>query len=214
MDARWFDTNYWQQQQALLGGAPGRGTSCFISTPAGEAVLRHYHRGGLMARLNKDHYLWTGLTRTRAWQELHLTHQLHQLKLPVPQPLAARIQRSGLTYQADLLTLRLPDVQPLAEHLLAGNIQPQLLHSVGQTIRRFHAAGLNHVDLNPRNLLVQSASCQVWLIDFDRCFMQTPRPRPDHPNLQRLQRALHKLNSQQADEWFQTILQGYQQTVS
>lgn len=216
ISADWFNLQHWQAQDALLGGAPGRGTSAFIRTPAGEAVWRHYHRGGLPGRFIKDYYLWTGLERTRAWQELHLTRQLLDLGLPVPVPLAAAIHRNGLLYRADLITLRLPDVVPLADWLptAATSEQPALLEQVGQTIQPFHAAGLDHVDLNPRNLLINPASQQVWLIDFDRCRLGKPDAYVAESNLQRLERGLAKIDPAQANQWMEWIRQGYQQKTA
>lgn len=216
ISADWFDLQHWQAQDALLGGAPGRGTSAFIRTPAGEAVWRHYHRGGLPGRFIRDRYLWTGLENTRAWQELHLTRQLLDRGLPVPVPLAAAIHRNGLVYSADLITLRLPDVVPLADWLAKAETsgQPALLEQVGQAIQPFHAAGLDHVDLNPRNLLINPTTRQVWLIDFDRCRLGQPDARVAENNLQRLERGLVKIDPAQASQWMGWIRQGYQQKTA
>lgn len=211
ISANWFDLNYWQTQQAVLGGAPGRGTSLFIETRAGEAVWRHYHRGGLVGRYIKDSYLWLGLEKTRAWQEFKLTAKLLAMGLPVPVPLAACVKPKGLFYTADLITLRLPNAQPLMD-LLEKNNQPTLnplLRQVGQTIQRFHAAGLNHVDLNPRNILVDPLTNKVWLIDFDRCQLTQPNPRLAANNINRLERAFTKLDAKQASTWLQELMAGY-----
>src|SRR5699024_10736198 len=128
----WFAPNYWQQQGKLLGGAPGRGTSCFIEGPQQGMVLRHYHRGGLVGRLLSDLYLWTGLARTRPWQEMALLAELWCRGLPVPTPVAARVQRVGLFwYRADLLTATLPDVVPLAD--VVATLPHAMLLYVGKT---------------------------------------------------------------------------------
>lgn len=203
---------FWQKNQALVGGAPGRGTSAFIQTPAGEAVWRHYHRGGLPGKFIRDRYFWNGLSHTRAWQEMHLTRKLYEKGLPVPRPLAAAVQKQGWFYRADLITARIPDVVPLADLLLEGNASQlqSVLQQAGKTLQPFHAIGLNHVDLNPRNLLVNPATEQVWLIDFDRCQL-TPQPEPRlaSQNIGRLQRALIKLNPTQAKLWLQWFMEGY-----
>lgn len=203
---------FWQKNQALVGGAPGRGTSAFIQTPAGEAVWRHYHRGGLPGNFIRDRYFWNGLSHTRAWQEMHLTRKLYEKGLPVPRPLAAAVQKQGWFYRADLITARIPDVVPLADLLLEGNARQlqSVLRKAGKTLQPFHAIGLNHVDLNPRNLLVNPATEQVWLIDFDRCQL-TPQPEPRlaSQNIGRLQRALIKLNPAQAKLWLQWFMEGY-----
>ena len=209
----WFQLDYWQSQAAVLGGAPGRGTSCFLQTPAGEAVWRHYHRGGLPGRLIKDRYLWTGLKQTRAWQEMYLTRELLDRGLPVPTPLAARVKRQGLTYQADLMTLRIPAAVPLSDYLLEVDEQrqQQVMQLTAQCVARFHQQGLNHSDLNPRNLLIQPQDNKIWLIDFDRCQLGSPNPNQAASNLARLYRGLRKLDPVRAEAWYQQLLSSYQQ---
>lgn len=211
ISADWFDLNYWQTQQAVIGGAPGRGTSLFIETPAGEAVWRHYHRGGLVGRCIKDSYVWQGLEKTRAWQEFKLTAQLLARGLPVPTPLAACVKPKGLFYTADLITLRLPAAQPLMDFLEADNSSKlaDLLHQVGKTVQQFHAAGLNHVDLNPRNILVNPSLNKVWLIDFDRCQLTKPNSKLAASNITRLKRAFAKLNANKTKLWLQAFMAGY-----
>lgn len=218
ISADWFTLNYWQAQQAVLGGAPGRGTSLFINTPAGEAVWRHYQRGGLPGRFIKDSYIWQGLENTRAWQEFKLTAQLLEMGLPVPTPLAACVKRKGLVYSADLITLRIPNAQPLHDLLVNSDpLQPAtlnlLLQEVGKTVQAFHALGVNHTDLNPRNILVDSILNKIWLIDFDRCQLTQPNPTLANNNIQRLERAFIKLDTQlktqQSAAWLKSFMTGY-----
>ncbi|WP_114416780.1 3-deoxy-D-manno-octulosonic acid kinase [Marinospirillum perlucidum] len=207
----WFTADFWKQQQALLGGAPGRGTSAFIKTPAGEAVWRHYHRGGLPGRFIQDYYLWTGLDNTRPWQEMQLTQELYQRGLPVPKPLAARVHKHGLFYQADLITLRIPSARPLAEFLLEQTVKEQqaALLATGKALVPFHQAGLNHTDLNPRNLLIQPQTGKIWVIDLDRCeLLDQPGQVPEN-NLARLYRGLVKLDAAAAPQWQEWLLAGY-----
>lgn len=187
-----FDPDWWQAQGRITGQAPGRGASLFLNAGNGEEwVLRPYRRGGLVARLSEARYLWIGLERTRAFRELRLTADLHARGLPVPRPVAADVTRHGLTYSAALITVRIPGARALASLLENGEADDDLLQRVGATIRRFHDVGLDHVDLNARNLLVDEGG-KVWLIDLDRC-----RLRPDSAwkerNLARLERSLHKL---------------------
>lgn len=205
----WFSLGHWEQRGLLLGGAPGRGTSCFVQGPQQQLVLRHYHRGGLIGRVLRDLYLWTGISRTRPWQEMHLLAELWRLGLPVPMPVAARVVRTGVWYQADLITARLPDVVPLAD--IITELPVVALQQVGKTIRRFHQAGLYHVDLNPRNIVINPITEEVFLLDFDRCrlFAKPLDPLRCRANLNRLHRALVKLNAQKADQWSQTIADGY-----
>lgn len=204
----WFDPDHWQQQDQLLGTGSGRGDSWFLNSPAGELVLRHYRRGGLIGKLISDHYLWSGLTHSRPWQELAVQAQLAALGLPVPEPIGARIQREGLTYRADLLTRRLADVTPLADLLSTHQVDTALMQRVGRMIAHFHQAGLDHVDLNARNILIDAQQAP-WLIDFDRCRITTPDNKTARRNLQRLDRSLQKFAPSQAQTWLEAVIDGH-----
>ncbi|ERS81894.1 hypothetical protein Q671_03290 [Halomonas sp. PBN3] len=164
-------------------------------------MLRPYRRGGLVARLSERRYLWTGLERTRAFRELRLTAELLDQGLPVPRPVAAGVTRHGLTYEATLITVRLPGARALASLLKNGQADDALLQRVGATIRRFHDAGLDHVDLNVRNLLVDDGG-KVWLIDLDRCRLR-PHGAWKARNLERLGRSLEKFGAAEAMEAIQ-----------
>ncbi|MGH8191220.1 MAG: lipopolysaccharide kinase InaA family protein, partial [Rhodanobacteraceae bacterium] len=56
----WFDRSWWQSRGGLRTSGGGRGGVAFLDTPVGSCVLRHYHRGGWMAPLLGDRYLWRG----------------------------------------------------------------------------------------------------------------------------------------------------------
>ncbi|MCK0769227.1 3-deoxy-D-manno-octulosonic acid kinase [Chromohalobacter canadensis] len=194
IDSRWLTPDFWRERDAVLGEAPGRGASLFIACDEERWALRPYRRGGLIARLSDARYVWTGLERTRAFREMRLTAELKQRGLPVPAPVAAGVWRHGPSYTATLITRLIPDVQALAERLPTAT--PALLKRVGHTVRRFHDAGLDHVDLNARNLLVD-ADDHIWLIDFDRCRLRTPG-RWQEDNLARLERSLAKFGAPEA----------------
>ncbi len=208
----WFDLNWWRSQGRPVGSAQGRGESYFVDAEAGgrqwSLVWRHYRRGGLVARFSEDSYLWPGMNKTRPYLELHLTADLYERGLPVPRPLAAQIVRDGLFYRADLITERLADVSSLADRI-ARDAAKVPWRSVGQTIARFHDVGLDHVDLNIRNILL-SGDDRVYLIDFDRCRLRKVSKNWQQSNLDRLQRSLSKQFPQPeyALHW-QTLLQGY-----
>lgn len=203
----WFHGDFWEARQAVVGQAPGRGASLFLEAGPEEWVLRPYRRGGLIARLSETRYLWTGEARSRAFRELRLTATLHERGLPVPRPVAACLWRHGLTYEAALITVRLPGAKALAERLTRADAC--LLARVGRTIRQFHRAGLDHVDLNARNLLVDETG-QVWLIDLDRCRLRAPGPWRER-NLQRLERSLKKFGVPEA---IAAIRRGYDSASS
>ncbi|WP_425283430.1 3-deoxy-D-manno-octulosonic acid kinase [Halomonas daqiaonensis] len=199
-----LDPYAWRQRGLVVGEAPGRGVSLFLAVGKEEWVLRPYRRGGLIAQLSERRYVWTGLQRTRAFREFHLTAGLHAQGLPVPRPVATGVTRHGLVYEAALITVRIPGARALSELLKRGDADAALIERVGATIRRFHNAGLDHVDLNARNLLVDTEG-KVWLIDLDRCRLR-PKGTWQADNLERLERSLAKFG---AIEAMATIRDGY-----
>jgi 3-deoxy-D-manno-octulosonic acid kinase len=211
----WFDPGYWGSRSELDGEARGRGTTHYIKTDGKRLVLRHYRRGGLIAHLSKDRYLWRDEGSTRPFAEWQLTYRLHRAGLPVPAPVAARYQRDGLTYRGDIITERLSTVGSLAECLRTGALSVLTWISVGRCIRRFHDLGVCHADLNAHNVLLNEEG-SVYLIDFDRGQLRKPGLWRDG-NLVRLRRSLEKITYALPSERFgeadwHGLLDGYRQS--
>lgn len=181
----------------------GRQAAWFVSGDFGQAVLRHYRRGGLMAHINQASYVWTGADTTRAFAEFQLLLFMKQAGLPVPQPLAATYTRCGLLYSAAILIQRIPAVQPLAKVLDAGNHQ-----AVADAVLAMHNAGVWHADLNAYNILVNDLG-QVWLIDFDKGKRQFMTPKRRTNNLARLRRSLVKVSGDLGELWWHRFNQAY-----
>jgi 3-deoxy-D-manno-octulosonic acid kinase len=190
LSAEWFDPAYWRARGELDGSAQGRATAHFIKSAGNRYLLRHYHRGGLMARLRGDRYGWRGEEGTRPFAEWLLTYRLHRAGLPVPAPVGARYVRKGASYSGDLITERLPTVGSLAECLRTGALSVVTWISIGRCVRRFHDVGLCHADLNAHNVLLSEEG--VYLIDFDRSQLRAPGLWRD-ANLVRLRRSLDKV---------------------
>jgi 3-deoxy-D-manno-octulosonic acid kinase len=211
----WFVPAYWEARDALHYLSGGRGGVAAIATPAGECILRHYHRGGLVARLLADRYLWQGAARTRSFAEFRLLQQIARLGLPGPVPIAARHVRQGAWYTADLITLRIPQARTFSEVLAGGAVDATVAGQVGGVVARFHRAGVWHADLNAHNILLNAEGAHV--IDFDRGRLRTPHAAWRQANLRRLQRSLLKLGAASDGEpafeatiW-QPLLAGYRQ---
>lgn len=189
----WFEPEWWQEQGKLGQRAGGRGGNWFVDTPRGPCVLRHFHRGGQMARLLADRYLWPGGdSATRGFSEFHLLCELRERELPVPEPVAARYRRRGLFYTADLLTRKLPGIT-LARRLAEGTLDQALGRRLGALLARFHRHGVFHADLNAHNILVDDS--ELHLIDFDRGSIRPHNGAWREANLARLLRSLRKLGA-------------------
>ncbi len=192
----WFKTEYWQQHGGISPVELGRGAAWFIHAHEQEQhyVLRHYRRGGLIANISLDHYLWTGLDSTRAWREWKLLAHIQGCGLPGPKPLAARVVRHGLFYSADIMTHKLGDTVTLSSYLSGDKLSASKWQSIGSCIRKFHNADIYHADLNAHNLLLDDKG-RVYIIDFDKGRIDMGSSWHSK-NLQRLHHSLDKLSRQ------------------
>jgi 3-deoxy-D-manno-octulosonic acid kinase len=215
-DESWFEPD--RGRAATTASKGGRGAVVYFDAPFGACVLRHYHRGGLVAHVNSDRYLWTGRKRTRSFREFRLLTDLHEAGLPVPAPLMARYLRNGLSYRADLITRQIPGARTLAERLAATELDAALAARVGRTLASFHAHGVWHADLNAHNLLIDPAG-KVWLIDFDRCSIRKPAMPWQQANLGRLLRSFRKLHASRTiadfdDVFWHPMLAAYHRSLA
>lgn len=216
--AHLFDRRYWRELGALTEVSGGRGSVCFLRTDAGRWVLRHYRRGGLIARFSADRYLWLGAARTRSFAEWRLLAELRRRGLPVPAPIAAGYVRTGLTYRADLITAELPGARTLAHAMADAKSAPLSAdgwRDIGRTIAAFHVHGVHHADLNAHNILLTDAGDPpaVHIIDFDRGRIRA-RGAWEQQVLGRLRRSLEKVGRQRgiafADEQWRWLIEGTQ----
>lgn len=190
-DESLFDVKFWLADAATARTPGGRGAALFIEHIGQAWVLRHYQRGGFVARLTADRYLWTGENRTRAFREWRLLCELRQQGLPVPAPIAARYVRHGLSYRGDLITERISGAQPVSALLAGAPLPLSTWRAIGHCIRQLHEHGVWHADLNAHNILV-AAPERVSLVDFDRARRRAPGPWRE-ANLARLERSLNKI---------------------
>jgi 3-deoxy-D-manno-octulosonic acid kinase len=153
-------------------------------------VLRHYHRGGVVARFVYDHYLWTGLQRSRPFREWRLLARLHELGLPAPRPIAARVARQGPIYQADIVTSFISGTRPLSAFLRDGDVADDQWIGIGTMLSDFHRHGVDHPDVTAHNILL--AGRAAFLVDFDNAKLR-PTGRWARAGLARLERSLRKV---------------------
>ncbi|MCL9777520.1 3-deoxy-D-manno-octulosonic acid kinase [Vibrio methylphosphonaticus] len=185
-----FDSAYWQQKDRIIGSAQGRGTTWFVQTQTIDAALRHYRRGGLFGKLVKDQYWFSGWEKTRSFQEFQLLQTLIAAGVNVPRPIAAQATKSGLCYQADLLSEKIPNARDLVAILQEQPLPESMYRKIGQEIGKMHQAQVNHTDLNIHNILIDDQD-KVWIIDFDKCYQQDG-DRWKGGNLERLERSFLK----------------------
>jgi 3-deoxy-D-manno-octulosonic acid kinase len=208
-----FDPNYWSARGEFKPVSGGRGSAWFVGPASQPLVLRHYRRGGFIARLSQDRYGWAGEDRVRAFAEWRLLDYLAQRGLRVPKPVAAFYRRAGMTYQCDLITQRIVDGQSLSAALAASPMPETTWRAIGAAIARLHSHGVDHADLNAHNILLDGNQ-SVSVIDFDRGRLRAPG-RWMLRNLRRLERSLEKISMSLPSDRFtpadwKQLLAGYQ----
>jgi len=165
-------------------------------------------------KISKDRFVYTGLEKTRSIAELKMLEQMRELALPVPKPLAARVERVGLLqYRNDILIETIPGTKDGFKILKKNKLSSKTWFNIGTTIRRFHDQGVFHSDLNIHNILIDKNDC-IHVIDFDRCEFRNQADDWKKQNLQRLQRSLLKEKGLHSDfnyttkDW-QQLMAGY-----
>ncbi len=192
-----FDRERWRARGVVTAHTGGRGSIHFIEDRGRRWALRRYLRGGIVARLVRERFLFLGEDRTRSFLELRLLASLLQRGLPVPAPVAAGYRRSFCTYVAELITERLAGAASLTEMLRAGRMNETRWAAIGRCLRRFHDAGVQHADLNANNIMLGEAG-EVWVLDFDRGRLREPGAWRERV-LDRLARSLAKITAGRID---------------
>ncbi len=225
----WFDPRTFGGEAV---GEGGRQAAWFVQGPFGAAVLRHYRRGGLRARLGRETYFWLGAARTRSFAEYRVLARLRAADVAVPAPLGAAYWRRGLGYRAAILVARIPGARTLAGCLAAAPDaapdaalaaadgtaggttawrKPRAVDPlpVARAIHAMHEAGVSHADLNAHNILLD-AQGRVWLIDFDRAAVGVASPGQRRKNLLRLRRSLVKVCGAPGARWWDELHSAYE----
>ena len=176
-------------------------------------VLRHYCRGGLPARFSRDRFLFRGWNATRAYKELYLLEKMIDLGLPVPHPVASKSELTSIFYTSDIIMHEIRNSKTLAQVLIKERLVPQIWRKIGYMIKKFHVAGIQHIDLNANNILIDGQE-RLYLIDFDRCIQHDYSQEWGGRGLMRLKRSLLKIQRINkhlffTEDDFQVLCAGY-----
>jgi len=214
ISAERFTAEGWLHAEVLTGSlrSAGRGNTMFVGNVPRQFVLRHYRRGGLLGKLVRDTYMFSGEDLTRSFMEWRLLDKLAANNMNVPRPAAARFVRRGTFYTADLITVRIPDVVSLSQYIAAEDQDEAFWQALGAAIWKFHEAGVYHADMNAYNVQVDKDG-DIWMLDFDKGALKPPGPWQQQ-TLSRLHRSLKKVLDLdpklhfRATNWEQ-LLEGY-----
>jgi len=138
------------------------------------AYVRRYRHGGLLGDLLGEAYFDRP---PRPWRELAATEAARVSGVEAPEVLAAIAEPLGpawlgVPYRGVLVTRSIEGRRSLAAALreaASPEERAAWIESAADTVRRLHAAGIHHPDLNVTNFLVGARPTEpVAVIDFDR----------------------------------------------
>lgn len=169
----------------------GRAPVYFLPSPPRDRVVRHYVRGGVVAKWLGDRYLRLGTPRP--FMETIASEALRALDIPTPRVLAAVAYPSGPVYRGDLATEYIPNARDLADLLFGARTPPitdqdvriSALMQAGRMVARMATLGVLHPDLNLKNFLAEGgrpdsgsplAHPKIHLLDLDRCRISPRSP--------------------------------------
>jgi 3-deoxy-D-manno-octulosonic acid kinase len=193
----------------MLGG--GRQAHPVVVLPTGEkAVVRRYHRGGLVQRINAARYFGGN----RAFDELRATERARTGGVRTARIVAAIESPRTVGYTAMLATLLIPGARDAAAWLAANEGDPdEMLRDAGRQIAAMHQAGVSHPDVHLRNLLVvdRDDAPEVWLLDFDKARVYAAPVTRAHraADLRRLARSARKLRAGLGADAWAAVQEGY-----
>jgi len=178
----------------------GRGPVYAMPAGAGRWVVRPYRRGGsVMGPLLGDRHLRAGESRPLA--EARASAEVLVRGIPTPRVLAGAVYPAGVFYRADLVTEYIADSENLAGAVVeatAGGPEERssALVAAGHLLARMALAGVEHPDMNARNVLLlrREGRLIAMLLDLDRCRVRgAGRGASSERMLRRLERSLERI---------------------
>lgn len=172
----------------------GRGRLASIDLGQGvRAIVRPLLRGGLLGKVVRR----VSFDPRRALSELRVSTEAAARGALVLDVLAAVTRPGAIGWRHGLVTREVEGALDLQKLLMAspeGLTRWRGLKAAGEAVRRLHDAGVDHVDLNLKNILLRPDG-RALVIDLDRCRLG-PGPAPlavRERNLVRLLRSWTKL---------------------
>jgi 3-deoxy-D-manno-octulosonic acid kinase len=168
-------------RKRLFARAPSRGRGAAPSVPVRRDVsiiLRRYQHGGLFGRL-------TGMLHLgpkRALLELKVTARAEAAGAPVPHVVCLALWPAAGPFWSALIGTReergATDLLEFLRRADDARARREILREVGAAVRRLHDAGVDHRDLQLRNILVveDGGPRRIVVIDLDRAVYH-PRGR-------------------------------------
>lgn len=187
----------------------GRGPVYAFAAAGGRWVVRRCRRGGAVGPVLGDRFLRGGVPRP--FREMAASEEARKRGIPTPRVLVAAVYPRGVFYRGDVVTEYVADSRDLAA-LLFGSDAPEqrapgtaaeedpavrqaALRDAGYLLARMARAGVEHADLNAKNVLLDrnEGRASAFLLDLDRARIHAPGDAvPAGAMWARLERSLRK----------------------
>ena len=143
-----FNIDYISKEGLIKSVTDGRGKALELQYENKSYFIKHYIRGGFVAKVSYDRYILRSLASTRAVKEYNLLNIMNEKGLPVPKAAALQIIMSRFTYKADLITRTIENEGTLYEFIKNKKMNNKLWDELGITLERFFQEHVYHSDLN------------------------------------------------------------------
>lgn len=183
----------------LMGRVPAYAVK--LGSIAGDVVVRHATRGGIVSRFVTDRYV----APTRGIVELLNSERLRKLGVRTPRLVAYVVYPAGpMLRRLDVATREVPNAYDLADVFsspLSRENKQEALAAISELISALTHAGAHHADLNLKNIVVSREGdpenrIRAYVLDVDRVKFNVPGdPLVARANMQRLMRSLEKVRS-------------------
>ena len=184
-----------------LAGRGKVGVLPIMGRPFERMIVRQCLRGGVIRFVNRDRYLGN----QRPFEELWISELAASAGIPTPQVLAAvSVRTTGRFWKNYLFIKELPECLDIPTYLIRLREQNpgrlfdekhRILYSIAELIKKMHKQGIEHGDLNMKNILVNIHDpSQLYIIDWDKSRIKSRLSSPaQRANVLRLCRSLIKL---------------------
>jgi len=197
-----FNIDYISKEGLIKSVMTGRGKALEVKYEDRSYFLKHYIRGGLIAKVSYDKYILGSLASTRAVKEYNLLNIMNDKGLPVPKAAALQIIMSRFTYKANLITRKIENEGTLYEFIKNKRMNSKLWDELGITLEKFFQEHVYHSDLNSKNIIIDKDH-NFFLLDFDNSYFYYDK-KLFHKSILRLERSLKKIGYY--NDEFKTIL--------
>jgi hypothetical protein len=176
----------------------GRAPVFAINLPGscGRVVVRHNMRGGWMAKISPDLFVF----QTRGFRELMASLRLRASGVSTPEVVAyVSYPKNWILRRSDVATREITnghDLSVALSKVTDHSHRVMILDAVAKLLRALTHAGAHHPDLNLKNVLLtagQGEGLDAHVLDVDRVRFSSPgSPLVAKANLDRLIRSLRK----------------------